>query len=242
MTKIRLLRTQTMHTYFQEICSNLDKYRSGNFNELLSDPTTYIEIDRQFDEDSISKIDCDTKDHKEVECCILLYKTLDKINPYIARDPRMWTYFTHTFLLEYSRKRWPIPADDEMAVEHISRHFFANGARGIERDNAASRLWWMAKVCSGVTGLSMQDALTTFLYKSDVRANILERPTTAQNPSIMTSIIKKLHESYNGDKALFTRPKFRPVMKEVNLQGGVKLLAILGETEINRIVDESAMK
>ena len=56
------------------------------------------------------------------------------MTPYLARDARIWCYLTHTYLLEYSRNRWPIPADDEKAVKHIVSHFFTKGVRGFERD------------------------------------------------------------------------------------------------------------
>ncbi len=160
------------------------------------------------------------------------------IPPYLARDSRLWVYLTHTLLLDYSRKRWPIPNDDEKAVTHIRKHFFANGARGIERDNATSRLWWMANLCDRVDGLSLLDALIIFLHQYDVRANIIERPTTSQSVPVFSAVIKKLEKSFKQDQKLFEREKFRQVMKELNLQGGVKLLCALDEPEIEKIVDK----
>ena len=158
--------------------------------------------------------------------------------PYLARDSRLWVCLTHTSLLQYARKRWPIPGDDDKAVDHIRKHFFAVGARGIERDNAASRLWWMASLCSRVKDLPLAEALTSFLYQYDVRANIIERPTTSQSIPILSAILKKLNNSYKGDKALFEREKFRAGMKALNLRGGVMLLEALHEQEIGSIVDE----
>lgn len=136
--------------------------------------------------------------------------------------------------------RWPIPQDKEKAIAHIKKHFFASGARGIERDNAASRLWWMASICSKVEGMSLERSLTAFLFQSDVRANIVERPTTSQNVSLLSAVVQKLDESFRGDKELYNRERFRAVMKDLNLQGGTKLLEVLDDAEIKKIVNRCA--
>jgi hypothetical protein len=144
--------------------------------------------------------------------------------------------------MNYTRQRWPIPEDKEKAIAHIKKHFFASGARGIERDNAISRLWWMASICNKVEGLTLEKSLTAFLYQSDVRANIVERPTTSQNVVLLSTVIRKLDQSYHGDKELYGREKFRTVMKELNLQGGIKLLEVLEPKEVERIVTKCASK
>jgi hypothetical protein len=240
MANIRLLRSQIMQQLNADVPNNLERYRSGDFSFLIADPSNYIEIEQEFDGTKLMQIDCDLDEHKEVESCVNIHQSMGNITPYLARDPRLWVYLTHTALLGYARKRWPIPADNEKALAHIRMHFFASGNRGIERDNAASRLWWMATLCSRVKGMSLAEALTVFLYQYDVRANIVERPTTSQSIPVFAALVNKLNESYQGDKGLFDREKFRAVMKELNLQGGVKLISVLAEDEIGHIVDECA--
>jgi hypothetical protein len=238
MIKLRLLRSKMVQELNAGIADNLVRYRSGDFHFLEADPSNYFEIDQELDEQKMALVDCESEDHKEVDCCMHIHEAMGQIPPYLARDSRLWVYLTHTLLLGYSRKRWPIPEDDEKAVAHIRKHFFATGARGIERDNAASRLWWMATLCGRINGLTMKEALTSFLHQYDVRANIIERPTTSQSIPVFSAVIKKLDESYKGDQKLFEREKFRQVMKELNLKGGVKLLGALDEKEIGKIVDE----
>ena len=155
-----------------------------------------------------------------------------------ARDARLWVYLTHTVLLPYSRARWVIPADNEAAIKFIKDHFFCIANRGVERNNAASRLWWLAALCNRTQGLGLKDALTTLLYQSDVRASIVERPTTSQCLNIFSAILRKLHESYHADKKLFERSLMREAMKKLNLAGGVKLLGALPEQQLNALVAE----
>lgn len=236
--KARFLKSAKLQELTSKISENLESYRSGNFNFITDDPAHYFETDLDIQEATLSEISCSNGDFQEVECCMKMYGALGDVSRYLARDERLWVYLSHTFLLGYARARWPIPADDNLAIKHIKTHFFCEGARGVERDNVASRLWWMASLCNRTEGMSLEEALTCFLHQSDVRANIVERPTTSQNVRVFSAVLKKLNESYKTDKALFTREKFRSVMKGLNLRGGVKLLAALPEAKILHILDE----
>ena len=242
MSKILLMREALVYDLIREIEQNLEKYRAGDFQYLMSDSSNFIETDYEANDEELSKIKVIDKDFNEVQCCLGTFNGLPNISAYLARDQRLWVYLTHIVLLDYTRQRWPIPQDKEKAIAHIKKHFFASGARGIERDNAISRLWWMASICSKVEGLSLEKSLTAFLYQSDVRANIVERPTTSQNVVLLSAVIKKLDHSFNGDKELYGREKFRTVMKELNLQGGIKLLEVLEPKEVERIVTKCATK
>ena len=88
--------------------------------------------------------------------------------------------------------------------------------------------------------MTLERSLTAFLFQSDVRANIVERPTTSQNVSLLSAVVQKLDQSYQGNKELYNREKFRSVMKDLNLQGGIKLLEVLEDAEIKRIVNKCA--
>jgi hypothetical protein len=98
----------------------------------------------------------------------------------------------------------------------------------------------MAFICNKVKNMPFEKALDVFLFKSDVRANIVERPSTSQNVTILSAVVNKLDKSFNGDRQLYDRKKFRPFMEELNLQGGIKLLDVLDDKEIQRIVNQSA--
>ncbi|QKO21974.1 DUF6339 family protein [Rhodoferax sp. BAB1] len=240
MQKMRLLRAKTVDFLTKEIESNLGRYRSGDFDFLTNDPANYFEIDTNFEPDALKDVYCVDGDLREVDCCEAIYTVLGHVPPYVARDPRLWVYMSHVHLLHYTRSRWPIPEDDVEALVHVKKHFFAEGTRGIERDNAASRLWWMAALCDRVEELDLKSALTAFLHQSDVRANIIERPTTSQTVPVFSAVIQKLHESYLGDKSLFERDRFRAVMKSLNLKGGTKLLEVMEASDVKSIVDSCA--
>ena len=241
--KANFLKSYKVKELLSKISENLDVYRTGNFDHLVADTSCQFETSLEIDESKLSAIQvgCNPTD-REVENCMLIMDAMGEISHYLARDERLWVYLSHTLLLSYARARWPIPEDNEAAIGHIRTHFFCNGDRGIERDNAASRLWWQASICSKVSGIPSEEALTCFLHTSDVRANLIERPTTSQITNVFSAILRKLHESYNSDKKLFERKRFRSIMKELNLAGGVKLLAVLSEAGIAKILDACIAK
>lgn len=242
MSKILLIREALVYDLARNVEKNVEKYQSGDFQYLTSDSSNFIETDYEINEQELAKIEVVNGELNEVQCCLGAFNGLPNLSAYLARDQRLWVYLTHVVLLNYTRQRWPIPEDKEKAITHIKKHFFASGARGIERDNAISRLWWMASICNKVEGLTLEKSLTAFLYQSDVRANIVERPTTSQNVVLLSTVIRKLDQSYHGNKELYGREKFRTVMKELNLHGGIKLLEVLEPKEVERIVNNYTAK
>lgn len=235
--KLRILKSAKVSELRNDISKNLRLYRSGNFSYLLSDASCYFECDIDINESCFVDLAPDNSNDSETKNCKIMLKALTKLTPYVARDERLWVYLTHSFLLCYARERWIIPDDDDKAIKFIGAHFFAKDKRGIERDNAASRLWWQATLCNRVRGLSLDDSLNCLLYDTDVRANIIERPTTAQCLNVFTAIVKKLHKSYISDKSIYNRGMFRALMKKLNLYGGFKLLNAMDESEIMRFID-----
>jgi Family of unknown function (DUF6339) len=237
MLEVPLFKEATVKNLFEKIAENLDTYRVGSFDALSSDTSLFLVSACQLDEEKALQVTCTDDDENEVACCLAISGGLKGVTAYLARDERLWTRLTHIEFLEYSRTRWPIPQDDERAISHIRKHFFSRGARGLERDNAISRLWWMTAICSRVEGLPLEGALEAFLHQSDVRANIIERPTTSQNPTVLSAVVNKLHESYHGDRGLYERSKFREVMKRLNIEGGVRLLETLDFPEMKTVFD-----
>jgi hypothetical protein len=239
--KAKFFKEPQITSLLSLVSENLDLYRSGNFDTFINNPDNYFETQLEIDELKLAGIVCDADNQNEIDNCILVFEAISGITNYLARDGRFWTFLTHSALLKYARNRWPIPEDNEKAIKHIKNHFFCIGARGIERDNASSRIWWMANLCSRVKCLNLRDSLSCMLLQSDVRASIIERPTTSQNITLFTAILKKLHDS-GPDSKLFERDKFRDIMKWLNIYGGVKLIGALSEDRISSLLDECIAK
>jgi hypothetical protein len=235
--KARFVHDECLRTLRGEVGNQLARYRSGQFDSLANDASLFFEGVFPIDDEALKKLE--PSNQAEVPNCMGVLAAMPDLTPYDARDERLWVYLTHTTLLDYARQRWPIPDDDADAEKHIRKHFFANDRRQMERDNAASRLWWMGHLCQRVEGLSLEEALKAFLFKSDVRANIIERPTISQATNVFAVIVKRLWASFNGKQELFDRTKFRDLMMEINSVGGFKLLDCLSEHDIGVVVDDA---
>lgn len=237
---MKILKNSAVSELKQNISNNLDNYLSGNFDHFFADPARVIELDFEYEPSKFVDLLPGKSTSEEVHNCLLMEGVLGGITPYLARDERLWVYLTHKYLLEYSRARWELDkkSEDEI-VKQIEIHFFAPDKRAVERDNSASRLWWIANLCSRVDGLSLKDVLECLLLYSDVRASIIERPTTSQCLNVFSAITKKLSFEYkSGNEEIFERKKFRELMKKINLFGGVKLLNTMKESDILAFINK----
>lgn len=236
--KARLLRAAALDDLRRLISENLDLYRSGSFAYLRDDPAFYFEHDIEINVDLLATLKPPSGGNfYEVENCETVYSALERLSPYDARDERFWVYLSHTALLDHARHRWPIPQDDGEAVQHITKHWFARDKRQVERDQVGSRLWWMGHLCARVDGIDPDLALRAFLFRSDVRANLVERPTVSQSVGLFGAIVRRLATSFAGRQALFERTAFRKLMMEINSVGGYRLLDCLAPAEVDRILD-----
>ena len=237
--KVRLLRERALSELRAAVGENLARYRSGHFSHLAVDPSLSFESDIELDEEMIANLKAPIQEENfEAENCMTMLAALKLLTPFQTADERFWAMLSHTILLRHARVRWPIPQDDQAAIKHILTHFFGSTERQLERDNVGARLWWMAHLCSRVKGLPLKQTLEILLFRSDVRANIVERPTTAQSVSIFTALIHKLAKSYQGQKKLFERQAFRNLMVRINGLGGYRLLDALDSKAIERLIDE----
>lgn len=82
--------------------------------------------------------------------------------------------------------------------------------------------------------ISLYSAL---LFRSDVRANLVERPTVSQSVNLFGGIVRRLARSFGGKQSLFERRAFRQLMMEINSVGGYRLLDCLPEAEIEQLLD-----
>lgn len=223
---IEILKKEVFDDLFDNIKSNLDKYRNGDFNDLISDNSYYKSSEFTIDLNLLGNITGGQEN--DVDNCLLMFNAIEDLSPSLARDKRLWSYLTHTHLLSYARERWPIPKDDTEAVNWIKHHFFITNSRDYERDNAASRLWWSTFICKRVN-IDTKKALKALFFRMDPRSQVLDRTTTALSTHLFEAILEKMIASYEGDKEFLTgrHSHNRPFMREVNTLGGFNLLNAL---------------
>lgn len=171
------------------------------------------------------------------EKCVSIYNALKNLTPQQATDERIWVYLTHFVFWDYSRARWLRAKDDGKFLKAVESHFFVNGVRGMVRDNAISRLWWMAHVCNRLD-YDLKDCLEALMLKQDVRANVMERASFCRSVPVMNSLMKYLIRSYKGNGKLHERGRFRDMCKELNSIGGEYLLGALNPDELDKLMED----
>lgn len=158
---------------------------------------------------------------------------------------------SHFDLRRYVAKRWVLDAEDEKKEKQICTHYFVIGQRGLLRDNAIARLWWMGYIAARSSQFSdPEKALDILLLQSDVRANLLER-SLGMNPDIFDAVVNRLQQDYAAAKKLveakkpvkntiFERNRFRTLMKTLNRIGGYRMLDALNFEQLRDEIKQIA--
>ena len=234
MNKLRFLKTNCITFLKNSIKENLERYRDGDFIDLLDDFQSDFLVDYSVLYSIQVPEDSDTKDTQN---CIVVNEALHQLTPFAARDERLWAHLCHGPLLEYSRKRWPIPSDDNKAILNIRSHFLAGNKRDLEARNSVARLFWLANIASRIGDLPLQKSLELILYRQDVRQNVIERPTVLQAEPILISVVNNLKISWDTDKKLFERDVFRNLQERLNAYCGYTFIESLPQKKVQEIVD-----
>ena len=236
--KSRYLKSATMEELRQNVPNNLERYRSGSFEYLVR----------------ISRIGSKGRSTStRTSCARCMFptprsSTMRKIVRSATERCRSSHRMRHetsgsgrtslTHSCSIIRESGGQSPRTRRRLSDIYELTFLHEIRDRLSANAASRLWWMARLCQRVSGIPLEECLEVLLYRSDVRANIIERPTVSLNSVVFGAIIRKLHSSYKGQKRLFDRVCFRGLMRRINSIGGVKLLDCMNEQQLGVLTDE----
>ncbi len=251
--KAPIFKQRLVSTLWANIEANYELYMEGDFSEFLANPEVRGEV-REVEqlfvrEEEFLNLEPKSGGKYDAYNANIIYEAFQNMSPNLAYDERIWVAATHTFGLEFTRKRWLIAGGPkETNIKAIKRHFFARveGTRGIHRNNAISSLWWWAYVIarSGKDGFIRR--LETFLTYTDLRAQIMERPVSSRTPlvfdAIIDCVIRKIEAEPNTK--FFTRqrvsgviPPYRQWMMQINLLGGHLLYNSLTVEDLSQHFD-----
>lgn len=167
--------------------------------------------------------------NKDTDNCIAIKSIISGLNPAQATDERLWTTLCFTTFSDYTKSRWPL-SRAKTPKNHVNEHWFAKTNRNRIRDNAISRLWWMAQIAERVPETSIEQVLEILFFNSDYRSSLLERNSSANSLNVLASIIKISKEAFDEGNE-YNRESFRSFMKQVDLLGKRTVLPSL-EIEI----------
>ena len=155
--------------------------------------------------------------NKDGENCIAIKSIISGLNPAQATDERLWTTLCFETFSKYTNSRWPL-SRAKTPKNHVNEHWFAKTNRNRIRDNAISRLWWMAEIAERVPNTSIEQVLEILFFNSDYRSSLLERNSSANSLNVLASIIKVSKDAFD-DGNEYDRENFRSFMKQIDLIG-----------------------
>ena len=182
---------------------------------------------------------------------LALFALLNSLTPQQAADDRLWVGLSHFELYEYVRKRWrAILRDDtskDAKTRYIRAHWFVSGTRGFYRDNGVSRLWWMGRILTNIareTELAPASVGDLLLRQADVRANLIERSSTASNIPVASEIVLSLEHfvETEKDERIYDRQVFRHWMIRINQLGGTLVLDAVPRATLRNLVRTEAKR
>jgi hypothetical protein len=238
---LHVVKRGLMAELLDQIDNNLERYLTGTFEDILKPEYVIAVKDTEIDIAMLSQLNPKRGGEVDVDNALVVYGALKGVNRYLARDERLWVYLTHGPCLEYARKRWLVEGADKAKLKsQIRDHFFARGQRGFERNNAIACLWWWAEIASHYPHAELKTSVQVLLHQTDVRASVIERPTSSQ--SAFPSIMNILMEKYNSEErsTFFKREKghtapYRRWLGEINRHGGTKFYEALPEHEVTKL-------
>jgi hypothetical protein len=173
----------------------------------------------------------------------VIYRVLSDLTPHLAADERVWVALTHSVASDFTYKRYvkgELSKTD--AIKLVKNHFFARvgGIRGLHRNNALSCLWWYAHVLSKNENHSIDDLTSKILVKTDFRAQLFERPTTARVKPVFNAITDIVIEeiNQNPNTRILERKIYREWFRKINFSGGVRLYASMTDDTVKALFRE----
>lgn len=247
--ELHVVKRGMVATLRDNVEKNLEHYIAGDFSSILT-PEYVIPVKGSFvDFESLKKLDPRSGGDTDVANAKIVFTSIQGLSRYLARDERLWVWFTHGPCLGYSRNRWITPGNTQKMVTQIRTHFFASGERGFERNNAIACLWWWAKIASQYKDAPLDKVLEVLLHQTDVRASIIERPTITQ--PAFRSIMKVLIEQFESDpdRKFFKRKSnhglYKKWLSEINRHAGIRMYEAFPDnanTELFRALAEDVSK
>lgn len=239
--RLKYLSNATTDTLRESVTSNLDRYRSGDFNDMMTTGHWSIELDLDVDLSPLAGLDPSNKSEAEIANSRLVWKALSGLTPTLACEEGIWTRLTHVECLGFTRARWlDANSDDEKLAKDVEKHFFAPGLTGRRDDNAISRLWWNAYIANlAIPGPGLE-ALDSILKRADFRLNLVERSLTASRPALAAGIVRTIKRKEKWMTA--QEVNFREFMKTLNRLGGGMVFECMPEADVDDFMEDCATR
>jgi hypothetical protein len=146
MQRIYVLRENALKELENRVLNGegMARYRQPGPFEFA--PEQLLEFPRAPVHDAPSLMTGDSRRERsstDFDNAVKIYDWLGPLSETEARDSRLWAWLAHAPFADYTRSRWPIPADAKKARDSIRDHWFVyHEGRASLRRHSIARLWW----------------------------------------------------------------------------------------------------
>ena len=239
--EIPILPQNKVAKLWSDLENNISTYSSGGFDTPLQSECKFLKS--TLVPDNLSELMCYDAlagdGELDAKNSIVIYKSLEGLTPYQARDERILAAVSHIFLTRFAFFRHKI--SDEEKLQKIQRHFFArsNAGRDIERYNVAGRLWWHGYFVDRCKEKNdFEEFVHILCTDTDFRQSIVERPVISKIPQVALAVMlcKRKFDTENPKNSFFkgrgVASSNRKWYKMINLAGGSNLYAAMSSQEL----------
>ncbi|PJJ99478.1 hypothetical protein CO641_08000 [Lysobacteraceae bacterium NML91-0213] len=237
MSKLLYVGQQTADFLADNVEEHLERYLSTGFDDLEASGDWRIPLSISADLDQLEDLSPDKGADAEVANSLIVGRALAHLTPSLARENRIWIRLSHIEGLAYARARWLVNVADAKLAQAIRTHFFATTWTGCRDDHAIARLWWNHQIASMLMPEDVKRALELILFRADLRANFIERPTVGARLPLAQGIIRELAKN---DALKASEAGFRKFMKAINARGAGKYVETWHAGEVDLLVAECA--
>lgn len=239
-TKLKYLSNATVEDLRESVATNIDRYRSGDFSDLLPLGDWSIELNLDVDLTLLAELDPSGSPEAEISNSRIVWKALRGLTPTLACEEGIWTRLTHVECLSFARSRWlNTSMNDQAAEKAVMDHFFAATLTSRRDDNAISRLWWNSYIAQLAYPDTNLKALEFILKKADIRSNFIERSLTASRPPLAAGIVRIMERE---DWVTTREGNFRAFMRTLNRLGGGMIFESMAVSDIDTFMDVCATR
>ena len=219
------------HADFAKILlENMDEYRE------LTDITITGDIKLKLPDEKISN-----KLHLADRQALDFYNSLKGMTPRLATNPEILAYINHFYLHEYGILRWPHRKSNTQ-IAHIRDHWLtaSNQTTKIRKASISGRTWWIAHLAVTAAEASngafdAKQALEVFVDDPEYYHRSMEYGVL-YNSTVLAECVRSLRT----DAKTIARNGYIEMAKEINREGGAKLLDSLGQSDIRDLIKRSA--
>ena len=238
--EIPILPNSKVQSLFMDIEKNKDFYLNGA-NQIEFDNVLKYVKNTSVPENLSSRMIMDndiSEGNLDAQNSSIVFRALQNLTPYQARDERIWCALSHIFFKNYTLFRHKIK--EANFKDQVKIRFFARGGqRSIERGNSISRLWWNGNVIENCReDNDFDELLFALCSNTDLRSQIIERPEISKIPQVVLAVllckIRMDNEEPNNDffsRKLSSAPYLKLLIR-ISLEGGRTLLAAMSSEKL----------